>query len=214
MHVLSILSTIAVACFASTAFAASVPVQSESTNLVAGTTPSPPSAALDTVNLTTPQTSPWPRAPWAYKIPGHSPQHLVFEEISAEDTGLEGQQSTLHACDEVVRWLWENYKADQNIDHAGVQTSTFSGEKAGHVVIVFVPVTVGGAIDRELALDSVRALESLVWRYGGHSLECEILSGVKLKGRISISIKVSNPTSEVYSDTDVDTDAGATSTSQ
>ncbi|KAF6224740.1 hypothetical protein HO133_009933 [Letharia lupina] len=214
MHALSLLCTIEIACCVSTALAASVPVHSESTKLAAGTPPSLPFAALDTVNLTTPQTSPWPRAPWAYKIPGHSPQHLVFEEISAEDTGLEGQQSTLHACDEVVRWLWENYKADQNIDHAGVQTSTFSGEKEGHVVIVFVPVTVGGAIDRELALDSVRALESLVWRYGGHSLECEILSGVKLKGRISISIKVSNPTSEVHSDTGIDTDAGATSTSQ
>lgn len=57
--------------------------------------------------------------------------------------------------------------------------------------MVFVPITVGGVIGRELALDSLRALEALVWRYGGHSLECEIMAGGKLKGRISVSIKVS-----------------------
>lgn len=63
--------------------------------------------------------------------------------------------------------------------------------------MVFVPVTPstvaggGGAlIERELALDSVRALEALVWRYGGRSLECEILAGGKLKGRISVDVKV------------------------
>ena len=66
--------------------------------------------------------------------------------------------------------------------------------------MVFLPVTVGGEIDRELALDSVRALEGLVWRYGGHSLECEIMSGGKLKGRISISIKVSKAQNVVRSD--------------
>ena len=59
--------------------------------------------------------------------------------------------------------------------------------------MVLVPVTIGAVIDRELALDSIRSLEGLVWRYGGHSLECEILSGGKLKGRISISIKVLKP---------------------
>ena len=66
--------------------------------------------------------------------------------------------------------------------------------------MVFIPVTVGGVIDRELALDSVRALENLVWRYGGHSLECEILSGGILNGRISISIKVSKAENAVISD--------------
>lgn len=136
-------------------------------------------------------TSPWPKAPWVYRIPGHLFYHLLFEEISAEETSIEGQQATLHACDEVIRWLWENYKANQNVDRACAQKSSFNGEKEGHVLLVFVPITVGGAIDREIALDSIRALEGLVWRYGGHSLECEILLGGKLKGRISISVKVS-----------------------
>ncbi len=66
--------------------------------------------------------------------------------------------------------------------------------------MVLVPITKGAAIDRELALDSIRSLEGLVWRYGGHSLECEILSGGKLKGRISISIKVSKPKNIAGSD--------------
>ena len=66
--------------------------------------------------------------------------------------------------------------------------------------MVFIPITVGGEIDRELALVSVRALEGLVWRYGGHSLECEIMSGGKPKGRISISIKVSKAQNVVRSD--------------
>lgn len=59
------------------------------------------------------------------------------------------------------------------------------------VFVPFTPSTVGGAlIERELALASVRALEALVWRYGGRSLECEILSGGRLKGRISVEVKV------------------------
>lgn len=82
-----------------------------------------------------------------------------------------------------------------------MQTSIFNGKKQGYVVMVFVPITVGEVIDRELALDSIRSLENLVWRYGGHSLECEILSGGKLKGRISISIKVSKAKNVVVSDT-------------
>ena len=161
----------------------------------------PPTASYDeTITHNQRQTSPWPKVPWAYQIPGSSPQHLLFEELSPEDTGLEGQQSTLHACDEIVRWLWEKYKVDQNVDQACVQTSSFNGKKEGYVLMVFVPITIGGEIDRELALDSVRALEGLVWRYGGHSLECEIMSGGKLKGRISISIKVSKAQNVVRSD--------------
>ena len=146
------------------------------------------------------QISPWPKAPWTYKIPSHSPQRLLFDEISPEDTGIEGQQATLHACDETVRWLWDEYRADQNVDKSFVQLSKLNGQKEGHVIMVFIPVTVGGVIDRELALDSVRALENLVWRYGGHSLECEILSGGILNGRISISIKVSKAENAVISD--------------
>lgn len=136
-------------------------------------------------------TSLWPKVPWAYKIPGPSFYHLLFEEISTQETGVEGQQATLHACDEIIRWLWENYKADQSVDKACVQSSPFNGEVKGQVVLVFVPITIGGVIDREIALDSIRALEALVWRYGGHSLECEILLGGKPKGRISISVKMS-----------------------
>lgn len=56
--------------------------------------------------------------------------------------------------------------------------------------MVFVPVTKSDVIDRELALDGMRSLENLIWRYGGQSLECEIWSGGKVKGRISIDIKV------------------------
>lgn len=64
--------------------------------------------------------------------------------------------------------------------------------------MVFVPFTIsaegkgggGAVIERELALDSVRALEALVWRYGGRSLECEILAGGRLKGRISVEVRV------------------------
>ncbi len=145
-------------------------------------------------------TSPWPKAPWTYRIPGHSPQHLLFEEISPNDTGVEGQQSTLHVCDEVVRWLWEKYKADQSVDHAIIQKSSFNGKKEGHVTMVFVPITITDAIDRELALDGVRALENLVWRYGGHSLECEIWSEGRVKARISISIKVSKEGNVIVSD--------------
>ena len=100
----------------------------------------------------------------------------------------------------MIRWLWASYKADQNVDRAGVETSRFNGEKEGHVVMVFVPVTIAAVIGRELVLDSIRALEGLVWRYGGHSLECEILSEGKLKGRISISIKVSEAENVVVSD--------------
>ena len=57
--------------------------------------------------------------------------------------------------------------------------------------MVLVPNTVTDVINRELALDSIRSMEALIWRYGGHSLECEIWAGKSLKGRISISIKVS-----------------------
>lgn len=135
-------------------------------------------------------TTPWPKVPWTYNIPGHSPQHLVFENISPEDTGLEGQQSVLHACDEIIRWLWANYKEDQIIDHAIVQKSVFRGEKEGRVLVVLVPIMVSDWIERDMALDSIRALENLVWRYGGHSLECEIQLGGKVKGRISISVTV------------------------
>ncbi|CAD6584522.1 MAG: hypothetical protein ASARMPREDX12_001686 [Alectoria sarmentosa] len=199
MHNFPLVSTVVITCFALTALAATVPIQGDSASIIIETELSPPSAALNTLNLTT-QTSPWPKVPWAYQIPGFSPQHLLFEEISPQDTGLEGQQSTLHTCDEIVRWLWENYKADQNVDQACVQTSIFHGKREGHVVMVFIPITVGGEIDRELALVSVRALEGLVWRYGGHSLECEIMSGGKPKGRISISIKVSKAQNVVRSD--------------
>lgn len=63
--------------------------------------------------------------------------------------------------------------------------------------MVFVPVTGEAAvIGRELALGSVRALEGLVWRYGGRGLECEILEGGQLRGRISIEIKVSKGSAE------------------
>ena len=82
-----------------------------------------------------------------------------------------------------------------------MQVSRFAGEKEGNVIMVFVPTLTGGEIDRELALDSVRALENLVWRYGGHSLECEIFSSGKLKGRISISVKVLKTAKVVVSDT-------------
>ena len=58
--------------------------------------------------------------------------------------------------------------------------------------MVFVPITETDVIDRELALDSMRSLENLIWRYGGQTLECEIWSQGKVKGRISIVIKVSN----------------------
>lgn len=144
---------------------------------------------------------PWPKAPWIYRIPGHSPQHLLFEEISPEDTFLEGQQTTLHTCDEIIRWLWANYKAGQDVDHACMQKSAFNGKIEGHVVMVLVPITRGDVIDRELALDSIRALENLIWRYGGHSLECEIWSGGKVKGRISITVTVLVAKSAVGSDT-------------
>ena len=144
---------------------------------------------------------PWPEAPWTYKIPGHSPQHLLFEDISPGDSGIEGQQSTLHACDEIVRWLWKNYKANQAVDQSCIQKSSFNGEKEGHVVLILVPITVSDVIDRELALDSVRSLENLVWRYGGNSLECEIWSEGRLKGRISVSVKVSKENTGVNSDT-------------
>ncbi len=66
--------------------------------------------------------------------------------------------------------------------------------------MVFVPITITDAIDRELALDGVRALENLVWRYGGHSLECEIWSEGRVKARISISIKVSKEGNVIVSD--------------
>lgn len=56
--------------------------------------------------------------------------------------------------------------------------------------MVFVPITKTDVIDRELALDSMRSLENLIWRYGGQTLECEIWSEGKVKGRISIVIKV------------------------
>ena len=62
--------------------------------------------------------------------------------------------------------------------------------------MVFIPMPVAAttagavAMDRELALDSIRALEALVWRYGGCGLECEILAGGELKGRISVTVKV------------------------
>ena len=135
-------------------------------------------------------TSPWPKPPWAYQIPGHSPQSLMFEEISPEDTGIEGQQSALHACDEVVRWLWENYKEHQVVEQSYVQKVNFNGKKEGHVAMFFLPITVTDTIDRELALDSLRSMEILIWRYGGHSVECEIWSGGKAKGRIWISVTV------------------------
>ena len=86
------------------------------------------------------------------------------------------------------------------VDHACLQKSSFNGEQKGHVVMVLVPITVSDVIDRELALDSIRALENLIWRYGGHSLECEIWSGGRVKGRISISVTVLTAESVVDSD--------------
>lgn len=190
MNALSIITALVIACLALTPLAATIPVQSDSTNSAVGTRLSPPSTALNVLNLTTIHVWPWPKAPWAYKIPGHPPQHLLFDEIGPEDTGIDGQQSTLHACDEIVRWLWGNYKEGQTVDRACVQKTIFHGEMEGHVVMVLVPITISDHIDRELALDSVRALETQIWRYGGHSLECEIWSGGRVRGRISISIKV------------------------
>ena len=67
--------------------------------------------------------------------------------------------------------------------------------------MLLVPITVSDVIGRELALDSIRALENLVWRYGGHSLECEIWSGGRVRGRISISITVSKTEDVGVSDT-------------
>lgn len=81
-----------------------------------------------------------------------------------------------------------------------MQKSAFNGKIEGHVVMVLVPITRGDVIDRELALDSIRALENLIWRYGGHSLECEIWSGGKVKGRISITVTVLVAKSAVSSD--------------
>ena len=148
------------------------------------------------------RTSPWPKPPWAYKIPGHTSQCLIFETTSPEDTGIEGQQSALHACDEVIRWLWENYKEKQAVDEAHVQKVSFNGEKEGHVSMFFLPVTVTDSINRELALDSVKSMEALIWRYGGHSVECEIWSGGSLKGRIWISITVLKAKAKNLADTD------------
>ena len=68
--------------------------------------------------------------------------------------------------------------------------------------MVLVPITVSDVIDRELALDSVRALENLIWRYGGQSLECEIWSQGRVKGRITISIRVLKPMSIAGSNTE------------
>ena len=67
--------------------------------------------------------------------------------------------------------------------------------------MLLVPITVSDVIGRELALDGIRALENLVWRYGGHSLECEIWSGGRVRGRISISIEVSKVENVGVSDT-------------
>ena len=67
--------------------------------------------------------------------------------------------------------------------------------------MLLVPITVSDVIGRELALDSMRALENLIWRYGGHSLECEIWSGGRVRGRISISITVSKTEGVGVSDT-------------
>ena len=78
--------------------------------------------------------------------------------------------------------------------------------------MAFVPVTAatGGSIDRKLALASVRAMEALVWRYGGRSLECEIWEvGSKLKGRISVSIKVFRAKTGVVPGTDLNADTVA-----
>ena len=91
-----------------------------------------------------------------------------------------------------MRWLWENYKQNQAVDKPHVQKVGFNGETKGFVTMMFLPITVTDTIDRELALDSVRSMEALIWRYGGHTVECEIWSGVKLKGRIWISVTVSN----------------------
>ena len=71
-----------------------------------------------------------------------------------------------------------------------MQKISFNGQTRGSVVMVFVPITKTDVIDRELALDSMRSLENLIWRYGGQTLECEIWSEGKVKGRISIVIKV------------------------
>ena len=142
------------------------------------------------ITSTQSHTSPWPKPPWAYQIPGRIPRYLRFEEISPEDTGVEGQQTALHACDEVVRWLWENFKEHQVVGQAHMQKVSFNGKRQGHVAMVFLPITVTDTIDRELALDSVRSMEALIWRYGGHTLECEIWSGGKAKGRIWISVTV------------------------
>ena len=67
--------------------------------------------------------------------------------------------------------------------------------------MLLVPITVSDVIGRELALDSMRALENLVWRYGGHSLECEIWSEGRVRGRISISITLSKTEDVGVSDT-------------
>ena len=72
-----------------------------------------------------------------------------------------------------------------------MQKISFNGRARGSVVMVFVPITKSDVIDRELALESMRSLENLIWRYGGQTLECEIWSEGKVKGRISIVIKVS-----------------------
>ena len=77
----------------------------------------------------------------------------------------------------------------------------FNGEAKGSVLMVFVPITKSDVIDRELALDSIRSLENLIWRYGGQSLECEIWSEGKAKGRISIEIKVLKAKAIAGSDT-------------
>ena len=79
---------------------------------------------------------------------------------------------------------------------------TFNGVTRGSVVMVFVPITKTDVIDRELALDSMRSLENLIWRYGGQTLECEIWSEGKLKGRISIVITVLETKALASSDTE------------
>ena len=78
---------------------------------------------------------------------------------------------------------------------------SFNGGTKGSVVMVFVPISKTDVIDRELALDSLRSLENLIWRYGGQTLECEIWSGGKVKGRISIVIKVFKAKNIADSDT-------------
>ena len=82
-----------------------------------------------------------------------------------------------------------------------MQKIGFNGGTKGSVVLVFIPITKTDVIDRELALDSMRSLENLIWRYGGQSLECEIWSEGKVKGRISIVIKVSKAKNIADSDT-------------